>query len=89
MNCVTPVILKQNLKSKSKNLEIEIVKLTDGPNGFTSGGKQFHPKSNDMRLIHMTVALKNLKTTDYDIILENVALEPTYATILNDKYSRL
>ncbi len=33
----------------------------------------------------MSCSLKNLKTTDYDVILEKIALEPTYATILDDK----
>lgn len=85
INCATPLILKQNLKSKSKNLEIEVVKVTDGPDSFASGGKNFYPNSKEIRLIHVTLSLKNLKSVDHEVIFSRIALEPTYVTITDDK----
>ncbi|MCW7468494.1 hypothetical protein [Leptospira kanakyensis] len=85
INCATPLILKQNIKSKSKNLEIEVLKVTDGPNSFASGGKNFYPNSDELRLIHVTVSFKNLKSVDHEIVFSRIALEPTYVTIMDDK----
>ncbi|MGE8721953.1 hypothetical protein ACO2KH_11505 [Leptospira terpstrae] len=85
INCATPIVLKQNIKSKSKNLEIELLKLTDGPDSFASGGANFYPKSSDERLVHATLSFKNLKNTDHEIVFGKIALEPTYITILDDK----
>ncbi|TGL88799.1 hypothetical protein EHQ68_09190 [Leptospira congkakensis] len=85
LNCATPVILKQNIKSKSKNLEIEVVKLTDGPDSFASGGRNFYPNSNALRLIHVTVNFKNLKAVDHEVEFAKIALEPTYGTVMDEK----
>ncbi|MBM9589942.1 hypothetical protein JWG41_05760 [Leptospira sp. 201903075] len=85
INCATPLILKQNVKSKSKNLEIEVVKVTDGPNSFASGGRSFYPNSSDLRLIHITITIKNLKSADHEVTFAKIALEPTYVTIMDDK----
>lgn len=85
LHCATPIVLKENVKSKTKNLAIEVVKLTDGPNSFASGGKTFFPKERSHRLIHVTLNVTNLTKTDYTFIFTKIALEPPFEILLDEK----
>ncbi|WCL51118.1 hypothetical protein [Leptospira sp. GIMC2001] len=85
LHCATPTILKENVKSKTKNLAIEVVKVASGPDSFASGGKNFFPKDRSHRLIHITLNVTNLTKTDYSFIFTKIALEPPFEVLLDEK----